>query len=197
MKEGYTHITVILDRSGSMDEIRDDTVGGINAFLAGQKGEPGEATLTLVQFDTQDPYAVVWHFRPIEKVPAMTRESYVPRGGTPLLDALGRGINDIEASVARLDAAERPEKVVVAVITDGQENASREFRKQQIEEMILKKQASGWEFVFLSADLAAIGDAHRMGFRPDSTVAFDKSSAGVVYCMSELDSRTRAFRRKA
>lgn len=194
MKEGYTHITVILDRSGSMESIREDTIGGFNAFVDAQRNGPGAASLTLVQFDSQDPYEVVWHFRPVEKVPALTRETFVPRGGTPLLDALGRGINDIEASIKRLNDDERPEQVIVAVITDGEENSSREFDKKQIEQMIKKRSAAGWEFVFLSADLAAIGDAMRMGFRQDATVAFEKSSRGVACCMESLSSRVSASR---
>lgn len=195
MKQGYTHITMILDRSGSMEEIRDDTIGGLNAFIEGQKAVPGEATLTLVQFDSKDPYEVVWHFRQIEQVPALTRETYVPRGNTPLLDALGRGINDIEASIARLGEQDRPENVIVAVVTDGQENSSREFDKGRIEKMIRQRtEAAGWEFVFLSADLAAIGDAKSLGFRQDSTVAFEKSSAGIASCMMDLDCRVRSSR---
>ncbi|NTU52283.1 MAG: VWA domain-containing protein [Chlorobiaceae bacterium] len=194
MKDGYTHITVILDRSGSMESIREDAIGGFNAFVGQQKTGPGEASLTLVQFDSLDPYEVVWHFRPIEKVPALNLETYVPRGGTPLLDALGRGINDIEASIGRLDDAERPEHVIVAVITDGQENSSKEFDKNQIEQMIKKRSAADWEFVFLSADLAAIDDAMRMGFRQDATVAFEKSPEGVACCMETLSSRVFARR---
>lgn len=189
MKDGYTHITVILDCSGSMESIREDTIGGFNAFVRQQKAGPGEASLTLVQFDSQDPYEVVWHFRPVEKVPALTRETYVPRGGTPLLDALGRGINDIEASIRRLNDDEQPEQVIVAVITDGQENSSKEINKNQIEQMIRKRTEAGWEFVFLSADLAAIGDAMRMGFRQEATVAFEKSPEGVACCMESFSSR--------
>lgn len=79
MKQDYTHITVILDRTGSMESIRDDTIGGFNVFLGRQKVEPGTATLTLVQFDSQDPYEVIYRFRPIDEIPELTRETYVPR----------------------------------------------------------------------------------------------------------------------
>jgi hypothetical protein len=136
VEKGYTHITVILDRSGSMDSIRDDTIGGVNDFLEKQKMVPGEATLTLVQFDSGDPYEVVRVFMAIGDVPPLDRKTYVPRGGTPLLDAVDRGINDIDYSVGKLQAGERPETVVVAVVTDGQENSSEEFTKKQVEKMI-------------------------------------------------------------
>src|SRR2546426_1391588 len=153
MNSGYTHISVILDRSGSMERIRDDTIGGFNGFLKDQKSQPGTATLTLVQFDTQDPYEVIHSFKPIDHIPELTRGTYVPRASTPLLDALGRGINDLEKSVADLKEDERPSRVMVVVLTDGQENSSQEFGKQQVETMIkAKTETHAWQFVFLSAD---------------------------------------------
>jgi len=124
MKKDYTHISIILDRTGSMETIRDDTIGGFNTFLNDQKKQPGIATMTLVQFDTVDPYEIIHKFKPIQEVPELTHETYIPRASTPLLDAMGRGINDIEKSLAELSEEERPSKVVVVVITDGMENAS-------------------------------------------------------------------------
>src|SRR4030095_2823793 len=115
MKDGYTHISVILDRTGSMETIRDDTIGGFNAFLNAQKATSGLATLTLVQFDSQDPYEVVHHFKPLADVPELTRETFVPRANTPLLDAIGRGINDLEKSLSDITEAERPSRVVMVL----------------------------------------------------------------------------------
>uniref|UniRef100_A4SCD7 VWA domain-containing protein n=1 Tax=Chlorobium phaeovibrioides (strain DSM 265 / 1930) TaxID=290318 RepID=A4SCD7_CHLPM len=189
MKKGYTHITVILDRSGSMASIRDDTIGGVNAFLEKQREAPGEATLTLVQFDSGNPYEVLRVFMAIGDVPPLDRETYVPRGGTPLLDALGRGINDIDASIGKLEEGERPERVVVAVVTDGQENSSEEFSKEQVEKMIKEKSDAGWAFIFLSADLAAIDEAVRLGFHQDSALSYEKSPEGMACCMDMLSER--------
>ena len=195
MKQDYTHITVILDRTGSMESIRDDTIGGFNTFLKQQKAEPGTATLTLVQFDTQDPYEVIHRFKPIEEVPALNRETYVPRASTPLLDALGRGINDLEASLGELKEEDRPSKVVVVVVTDGQENSSREFRKQQIEKMVKEKtEKSSWQFVFLSADLAAIDDAIAVGIHVDAVLLFEKSGKGTAGAWASLSARTSDYR---
>lgn len=156
MQDSYTHIAVILDRTGSMESIRDDTIGGFNAFLKQQKSEPGLATLTLVQFDSQDPYEVIHQYMLLGMVPELTRETFVPRASTPLLDAMGRGIIDLEKSLAELKEGQRPSRVVMVIITDGQENSSREFNKKQIEKMIKAKQENcDWQFVFLSADLSA------------------------------------------
>jgi len=195
MKDNYTHIAVILDRTGSMESIRDDTIGGFNAFLAAQKSAPGLATLTLVQFDSQDPYEIVHHFKPVAEVPELTRETFVPRATTPLLDAMGRGINDLEKGLADIKEDERPSRVVMAIITDGQENASREFRKDQIEKMIKEKQEKyDWQFVFLSADLAAIGDALAAGMPAAATLAHDKTSRGVSAAWASLSRSVGAYR---
>jgi len=178
MSNEYTHIHILLDRTGSMEIIRDDTIGGFNAFLKEQKALPGKATMTLVQFDSQAPYEVIHDFKPIDEVAELTRETFVPRASTPLLDAMGRAINDLDAKISSI--AEIPNRVVMVIITDGQENASREFHKNLVEEMIKQKQASAdWQFVFLSADLASIDDAAALGFKQASTMAYDQEKAGV------------------
>ena len=195
MKKDYTHIAIILDRTGSMEYIRDDTIGGLNAFLSQQKAEPDTATLTLVQFDTQDPYEVLHKFKPIEEVPELTRETFVPRAATPLLDAMGRGINDLENSLAEIKESERPSRVIIVIITDGQENSSLEFRKDQIEKMIKEKQEkSSWQFVFLSADLAAIGDALATGIHATSTMSYDKTARGTKEAWISASMSIAAYR---
>lgn len=196
MKETRTHISVILDRTGSMESIRDDIIGGFNAFLDGQKQQPGGATLTLVQFDTQDPYEIIHDFRPIADVPDLTRETYVPRAMTPLLDAVGRGINDLETRLAKLPARKRPGKVVVVIVTDGQENSSREFKKNRIEKMIREhEEKDNWQFVFLSADLGAFQDAGDYGFNSIKTMLFNKSARGTARAWSSVSERVLEFRR--
>jgi len=112
MRKDYTHITLILDRSGSMAEIQSDVVGGINSFLDGQRAVPGKCTLTLVQFDTQNPYEVLHDFRILGDVPPMKKEDFTPRGCTPLYDALGRGIVDLGERLSKISEVDRPEKVV-------------------------------------------------------------------------------------
>ncbi len=195
MKNDHTHIAVILDRSGSMQSIRDDIIGGFNSFLEQQKAGPGRATLTLVQFDSQDPYEVIHKAKPIGEVPALTAETYSPRSTTPLLDALGRGINDLEATLAQADDKTRPSRVVMVIITDGMENASREFRKDQIEKMIkVKQEDQDWQFVFLSADLGAIGEAGQLNIPERRSMAYDKSGLGVSMAMRSLSDNLASYR---
>jgi len=195
MKQDYTHIAVILDRTGSMENIRDDMIGGFNAFLKQQRQGPGTATLTLVQFDSQDPYEVIHRFKPIGEVPELTRATYVPRAGTPLLDALGRGINDLECGLRELSEEMRPAKVIVAVVTDGQENSSQEFTNEQVSRMIkTKTDNDGWEFVFLSSDLNAIENARAVGVRVDHVLLFEKSGVGCANAWSSLDQSAADYR---
>jgi ADP-ribosylglycohydrolase len=177
-----------------MESIRDDVIGGFNAFLAEQQAQPGRATLTLVQFDSHDPYEVLQRFVPVQHVPMLTHETYVPRASTPLLDALGRGINDLEASLAGLPADRRPGQIVMVIVTDGQENASREFTKARVTEMIRAKRAQGWQFVFLSADLDAIDDAEHSGVLASHAMAFDKDAAGAQAMWSAVSRNTTAYR---
>jgi Mg-chelatase subunit ChlD len=187
---------MILDRSGSMESIREDVVGGFNAFLREQKALPGLATLSLVQFDTQDPYEVLHSFKLIAAVPDLTHDTYVPRGGTPLLDAMGRGINDLEQSLAQMKEADRPSKVVVVFVTDGQENSSREFRRDQVMSMITEKQElHNWQFVYLSADINAVEDAvQHYGVRATHAMAFDKNALGSAAAFHSVSSNMRRYR---
>jgi hypothetical protein len=194
MQPDSTHITVILDRTGSMQSIRDDTIGGFNAFLNAQQREPGRATLTLVQFDSQDPYEVIHHFRPIAEIPDLTRETFVPRASTPLLDAIGRGINDLDATLAKQPEANRPARIVIAIVTDGQENASREFDQATIKQMIREKQAADWQFVFLSADLGAISEAIAGGVKASSAMAFDKTAKGAAAAWGAVSDQIANYR---
>lgn len=197
MKEDYTHITMILDRSGSMQSIREDVIGGFNTFIGEQKGQPGLATLSLVQFDTQNPYEVLHNFMHIAAVPELTSDVYVPRASTPLLDAMGRGINELERSLHTMTAEARPSQVIMVIITDGQENSSREFNRAQIAKMISEKQEKDkWQFVYMSADLNAVDDAISYGVHSRSVMAFDKTGQGYANAMDSLSRKTRDVRQK-
>ena len=173
-----SHISVILDRTGSMQPIREDVVGGFNAFLAEQQAAPDPATFTLVQFDSQDPYEVLHADVDIAGVPPLRLDQYVPRATTPLYDAIGRGILELEAALARQPDGQRPERVIFVIVTDGAENASREFDRKRVATLIEAKKALGWDFVFLSADMAAFEDAGRMGVDGGSSLMFSKSKRG-------------------
>jgi len=194
MKKNYTHLAVILDRSGSMESIRGDVIGGFNAFLAEQRAGEGTATLSLIQFDGQEPYHPVHDFRQIATVPELNQRTYVPRGSTPLLDAVGQTLAQTEAMLFGMEKKQRPGNVVVVVITDGMENASREYTAAQVRKLVDEKSAAGWQFVFLSSDLSAVEDAAAYGFGGQATMAFDQDANGAANMFASTSERVREYR---
>ena len=174
MRSDLTDITLVVDRSGSMEQVREDAEGGVNSFIAQQAKEPGEALLTLVQFDTE--YEFLHKGVPISQVP---KYELVPRGMTALLDAVGRAMNETGERLAKMDEADRPGLVVFVVMTDGLENSSKEFSKATIKEMIERQQQQyNWHFTFLGANQDAFAEAGGMGIH----------AAGVANCaIDKLD----------
>ena len=168
MDPNLTDIVVVLDSSGSMASRVDDSIGGFNAFVDRQKQGEGHARLTLVQFDHE--YAVVYERKDIQEVSPLDRGSYVPRGNTALLDAIGRTIIALRGAIAVDRPSEHPRNVVFVIITDGMENASSEFTRSQILEMIRVHQEAGWEFLFFGANQDAIGEAASMGIEDSSAL---------------------------
>lgn len=162
MKKGLTHICLILDRSGSMSGIKEDVIGGVNNFLKEQREAPGECTLTLVQFDDQNPYEII-HDGPVKDAKDL-RDNYQPRGLTPLYDAMGRGIVNTGIKLAAMPDSERPERVVFVTMTDGLENASKEYGSAKIQAMTSEQnQKYNWQFVYLGANQDAIKAGFSIG----------------------------------
>lgn len=189
------HITVILDRSGSMEDIRKDVIGGFNRFLDEQKSIPGQkVTMTFVQFDGQDPFEAICRYAPIEEVVHLDEGTFVPRGSTPLLDAIGQGVRALDGDILNQEESERPGKVIFTIITDGQENSSVEYEKAQVVDLIDKKTKAGWEFVFLTADLSAFSDAREYGLREGSSMHFMKSSECVKNAFVAYSKNVRRYR---
>jgi len=178
MKDNLTEIMVILDRSGSMSSIRDDAMGGFNSFIEDQKKEAGDALVTLVQFDHE--YEVVYSGKQVQDVRPLTAETYVPRGQTALLDAIGRTINEVGARLSAMTEDDRPGKVIAVVITDGHENASHEFRQDKIKEMIEHQRGKyDWEFVFLAADPTSVQLAQAVSVPMGNVALFENTGQGV------------------
>ena len=150
-------ITVIIDRSGSMEEMRDDAIGSFNTFLSDRKKSDPDALMTIVLFD--DKYEILMNGTRIMDVPPFTRETFVPRGSTALLDAIGKTIGAIQSRPHLNDT------VIIAILTDGQENASKEWSGEQIRNLILSLEEKGWDFYYLSAALNAFDDGERIGIQ--------------------------------
>ncbi len=171
----WTRLVFILDRSGSMHGREEDTIGGYNRLLDEQRKLPGTAKVTTVLFD--DRCERICDDLPLESTPALTASTYFVRGSTALLDAVGRTITDLQA---RDRAGNRPTRTVVAITTDGLENASREYRFETIREMIHAQEAAGWEFLFLGSNIDAAAEAKRIGIRADRAANFTADAEGIA-----------------
>ena len=188
-----TEIAIILDRSGSMQAIAGDAMGGFNAFLEAQRREEGEARLSLVLFDDQ--YEVPVKSQPLAGVPALTAATYQPRGSTALLDAIGRTIKKMTTSFAARAVEARPAKVIVAILTDGEENASSKYTQAHVSDLIAEKRAQGWEFVFLAANQDAFATAEVLNIPREDAASFQSDAAGTQRVFEEMTTRVSLKRR--
>jgi len=184
-----SEIIVVLDRSGSMTGLKADMEGGFDTFIEEQKKEKSDAcTVSLYQFD--DKYNVVYENKALEEVPKLNLN---PRGGTALLDAVGKTIGAVTDRYAELDEKERPSKVIFMIITDGEENSSREFNRDQIKTLIeSSEKKKDWQFVYLGADAKAFDEATSMGVAVASN--YTPSSAGVHRLFSANAMSARSYR---
>jgi len=178
MKKNLTEIVFILDRSGSMQSLTDDTIGGFNSMIEGQKKEDGEAYVTTVLFD--DNYELLHDHVDIQKVNPITTKEYYARGCTALLDAIGKTINSIGSRLSATPEDERPDKVMFVITTDGFENASKEFSKSTVKEMIEHQQEKySWTFMFLGANMDAVGEAASLGINTDFARTYTADTWGT------------------
>ncbi|MEI6842649.1 MAG: vWA domain-containing protein [Methanomicrobiales archaeon] len=166
-------ITVIIDRSGSMGSVRDDAIGAFNTFLSDRQKSDPDALMTMVQFDHE--YEVLVNGVPIQVVRPLGRETYVPRGNTALLDAVGKTVGSIESRTHTANA------ILVAILTDGQENASVEWHAGQVRDLIQEREAKGWDFYYLSAELSAFNDGRAIGIDPRKISQFRKECMNEAY----------------
>lgn len=193
MRNDLTELVFIVDRSGSMNSIRETAIESFNTFLKDQKKGPGEVQVTLVLFDHE--YDMLYSGIPIDAADELDDTTFVPRGNTALFDAIGRTINEVGARLAQTAERDRPGSVIVAILTDGHENASREFDAQGIKNMIAEQESKyAWVFAYLSADKDALSDAGKIGIAPSMTHKFDANTRGyAASCgfMSKYTSRHR------
>lgn len=193
---GKTLVTLLLDRSGSMETVRDDTIGAINAYLDTLREAESDMRFSLVLFDSD--YAGTMSLQalveaaPLDEVPPLTRESYVPRGGTPLIDAACATIRAVSESLARRRNAD-PVKVVMAIQTDGQENNSCENDWKTLRKLISEKEEMGWEFLFMGCGIDAYEQGRKMGLSAAKTVSYGTSREMTRAAFAATAQNTAAF----
>lgn len=197
--KNYTLVNILLDRSGSMSVIRDDMIGGLNSLIEEQKKVPGVARYTLLQFDTPNAAPVgmvprglyanaateefpqtVYEDVPEDKVPPLTKETFVPRGGTALYDAACLSVDKLGQKLARMKEEDRPSKVLFIIITDGMDNQSRMFTKEDLKKRVERQEkVYNWSFEYLGANQDAVTVGEGIGLRAASCVSYDASARGV------------------
>jgi len=204
-----TEIVVIMDQSGSMNAIKDDAIGGFNAFLEAQQKEPGEARLTLVLFDTVG-YVERHISTPLAEVQPLSDATYKPCGGTPLLDAIGNTVKKVDERLAEQDtprqghedarkmdlgeeSEEDEQRVIVAVLTDGQENSSTSFTKDAIAKLITEHEEKGWAFLFLAANMDAVGEARSLNIQSSNAEQWT-GGQGLRCAYMGLSAATKNYR---
>ena len=177
MNKNLTEVVFILDRSGSMSGLEQDTIGGFNSLIEKQKKEEGEVLVSTVLFD--DVSEVIYNRIPIQKVEPMTNKTYYVRGCTALLDAVGGAIHHI-ANVHKYAKEDVPAKTLFVITTDGYENASRKYTYRKVKKMIeLEKNKYDWEFIFLGANIDSFAIGGSMGIDPDMTFNSINDSEGI------------------
>lgn len=182
VNDNSTHLALLVDRSGSMARIKDDAEGGLKSLVAEQRALPGELTIDLFQFD--DAY---------EKVTDVDAWTLQPRGMTALLDAMGKSITEVGEGLAARDEADRPAKVVFVIVTDGMENASQEWTREKVFDLV-KQQTDewGWEFVFTAANQDAVAEGARMGV--NNSMNYTATGQGTKSAYTTMSASIGAYR---
>jgi len=202
MKTGCSDVVVLLDRTGSMQLIKSDAIGGYNQFVEDQKNVSGECFFSLVQFDTQDPHEVKYTRVLIQDVSVLTDADYQPRSGTPLYDSMAKTIHWYGSILSALPEEERPETVVFAILTDGQENSSREYTKNAVFSLVQEQQDKwNWKFIYLGANQDAMNEASNLGIKFDpnaqNIATFAATPVGATKAYKIMSRSTTHYRKKS
>jgi len=193
MKKGLTELVFILDKSGSMSGLEADTIGGFNSMLKNQQAIEGECCVTTVLFDND--YQLLHDRIDIKAVSPITEKEYQVGGSTALLDAIGRTIHKISNAQKHTDENYRAEKTLFVIITDGEENSSREFSVEKVKALIERhKTKYGWEFIFLGANIDAVQIAGNFGITPDRAVDYIADSEGTQLNFKVMKNAIATFR---
>jgi uncharacterized protein YegL len=190
MKQNYTHIVLLLDRSGSMQLIKEDMEGGIKTFMDAQKLETGDCTVTVAQFDSV--YEVLQQRVPISKIKDI---KISPRGSTALLDSMGRLINEVGVDLASMNEDERPDRILFITVTDGEENSSHEFTNEMLKNLIKEQEDKyAWNFTYIGANQDAFANAEKFGGKMSNSMNYIASKDGIDKMWTKVSNATSRYR---
>ncbi len=194
MRKDLTEVIFLIDRSGSMCFLVEDTIGGFNSFIDNQKTIEGEARLTTVLFDNE--YEVLHDHQDLSKVEHITHKEYFPRGATALLDAIGKTITSVGNRLNQTPEEERPANLILVITTDGAENASVEFSREQIKKMVEHQQEKyNWNFLFLGANIDSFGTASSLGVSAKGVANYSANGVGTASVYSSVTKCASALSR--
>ena len=192
MKKNHTEIAVVLDKSGSMGSCVNDTIGGFNQFLKDQKEVQGTANFTLMQFDTN--YHIIHDGIDIQNAKFLDNKNYNPSGMTALHDAVGRTINSIGQRLDKMPDHEKPEHVIIVIITDGEENSSKEFSRDDAFNLINKiKTENKWDVTFIGANQDSIKEGASLGVSAKSSLNFSCDAKGIRSMTDKLSAYSCSY----
>jgi len=177
MKKDLTELVFVIDRSGSMGGLESDTIGGVNATLAKNRAVEGEANVTTILFDHHIEY--LHDHVNLRKVADLTEKDYWVRGSTALLDAVAEAINHTDKVQHYLPKPFRAKNVVMTIVTDGFENASRKYSYPEVKRMIEEHQEKGWVFLFLGANIDVAAEAGKLGIASDYAAPYVADGVGT------------------
>ena len=191
------HIYFLLDRSGSMESMASDVIGGFNTFLAAQSADGVDAVMTLVQFDSENSHEVLANAAALREVSRLDASNFLPRGGTPLYDAIGHLVADAAIrSEVRVGERVSTEDILFVIFTDGEENQSVEYTRQNIFDLISRKEQTGWTFVFMGANQDVYAESDRIGIKAGNTQAFRADRVGSATAFDSVNKAVLSRRSK-
>lgn len=179
-KKPTIELICVLDRSGSMQDLKDEVINSYNHFIEEQKEKDKNTRVTLIIFD--DKYEIVYEDKKITKVPELTSEVYYPRGMTSLLDAIGTAVNTSKAKEA-----------LVLIQTDGHENSSHEYNHRDIKDLIKEKEDQGWDFIFLGANIDAASVSTSFGLAAAKSVQYDATASGIQTAFASMSAKVTDY----
>lgn len=192
MKKDLTWIVYVLDESGSMSSIKNDTIGAFNQFIDEQKKVAGLANCTLVKFNSS--INKIYENLSIDKTPNLTTDDYKPSAMTRLYDAVGQTIKETKNAIKALSEDEKPEKVLFVILTDGEENRSQTFDRKTVFEKIEKREKKGWKFIYLGANQDAMAEGGKIGISSKGAATWTANSDGVKSAFAAASSYTTKYR---
>jgi Mg-chelatase subunit ChlD len=187
------HIYFLLDRSGSMASMATDVIGGFNSFVTSQAAEGPGALMTLVQFDSEDSHDVLANAVPLGEVAPLDATTFVPRGGTPLYDAIGHLVAD---ATIRGETVGADEDILFVIFTDGEENQSTEYTRASVFNLIERKQAAGWTFVFMGANQEVYAESAKIGMMAGNVQSYRADGVGSDIAFTSIDTAVKKRRRQ-